>query len=71
MNIRKYNNEEIAIIKNVQEQLQWLLGEELHADPSTTPEGRQEVEMRLATWLLSGGGAWLRNIDQVNQHLTK
>jgi len=61
MTLKKYNQAEIQQMKAVRDRLQWFLGEELGFDPRTDPQALQEVERRLATWLLDEhGGEILR-----------
>jgi len=61
MDIRKYNESEIRQIIIVRDRLKYFLGEELGFDPQTDPEALQEVERRLAHWLLDEhGGEILR-----------
>jgi len=61
MTLKKYNQAEIQQMKAVRDRLQWFLGEELGFDPRTDPKALQEVEKRLATWLLDEhGGEILR-----------
>ena len=61
MTLKKYNQAEIQQMKAVRDRLQWLLGEELGFDPRTDSKALQEVEKRLATWLLDEhGGEILR-----------
>jgi hypothetical protein len=61
MTLKKYNTAEISQLEAVRDRLKWLLGEELGFDPQTDPEALQEVERRLAHWLLDEhGGEVLR-----------
>ena len=61
MKLSKYNQAEIQQMQAVKDRLQWILGEELGFDPRTDPKALQEVERRLATWLLDEhGGEILR-----------
>lgn len=66
MNLRKYNNTEIAVMRTIRDQFKWYLGEELGFDPQKDAEAMMELEMRFASWLLNGGGEWLRNIPSVH-----
>lgn len=61
MTLKKYNQAEIQQMRAVGDRLKWLLGEELGFDPQTDPQALQEVERRLASWLLDEhGGEILR-----------
>jgi hypothetical protein len=61
MTLKKYNTAEISQLEAVRDRLKWLLGEELGFDPQTDPKALQEVERRLAHWLLDEhGGEILR-----------
>ena len=61
MRLRTYNLAEMKQLQAVKDRLQWLLGEEMGFDPRTDPKALQEVERRLATWLLDEhGGEILR-----------
>ena len=61
MKLSTYNQAEIQQMQAVKDRLQWILGEELGFDPRTDPKALQEVERRLATWLLDEhGGEILR-----------
>ena len=61
MTLKKYNQAEIQQMRAVRDRLQWFLGEELGLDPRKDPKALQEVERRLATWLLDEhGGEILR-----------
>ena len=67
MNLRKYNNTEIAVMRTIRDQFKWYLGEELGFDPQKDAEAMMELEMRFAKWLLDGGGEWLRNLPAVHE----
>jgi len=61
MTLKTYNTAEISQLEAVRDRLKWLLGEELGFDPQTDPKALQEVERRLAHWLLDEhGGEILR-----------
>ena len=61
MTLKKYNQAEIQQMRAVRDRLQWFLGEELGFDPREDPKALQEVERRLAHWLLNEhGGEILR-----------
>jgi len=62
MKLKTYNQAEIQQMQSVKDRLQWLLGEELGFDPRTDSKALQEVERRLAMWLLDEhGGEILRD----------
>jgi hypothetical protein len=55
-------------MRAVRDRLQWFLGEELGFDPRKDPKALQEVEKRLATWLLDEhGGEILRETVTKNK----
>lgn len=61
MNLRAYNQAEIAQMQGIRDRLKWLLGEEMGKDPSADPKALQELESRFANWLLDEhGGEELR-----------
>jgi hypothetical protein len=65
-NLKRYNSVELDILQNVRNQIKWHLGVELGYDPDSAPTGFIEVEMRLATWLTSGGGGeWMASKPEV------
>ena len=62
MKLKTYNQAEIQQMQADKDRLQYLLGEELGFDPRTDPKALQEVERRLAMWLLDEhGGEILRD----------
>jgi len=62
MELRTYNLAEIRQLQAVKDRLQWLLGEEMGFDPRSDPKALQELERRLAHWLLDEhGGEILRD----------
>jgi hypothetical protein len=68
MNLPAYNRIELEVIASVRDSLKWHLGVEMGIDPETTPRGFVEVEMRLASWLTTGGGgAWLASKPEVSK----
>lgn len=67
-NLKSYNSVEIGILQNVRDQIKWHLGVELGHDPESTTSGFVEVEMRLAKWLTTGGGAWMASKPEVAQY---
>ena len=69
MNLKRYNQTEVAIMQEIHDSIKYHLGEELGRDPYLDPEAMIEVEMRFAAWLINGGGEWLRNRPQVQIHL--
>lgn len=61
MNLKTYNQAEIAQMKAIRDRLQWFLGEELGHDPREDPKALVELENRFAHWLLDEhGGEELR-----------
>ena len=61
MTLKKYNTAEIQQMEAIRDRIKYFLGEELGFDPQTDPEALQEVERRLAHWLLDEhGGEILR-----------
>ena len=61
MKLEKYNKAEIQQMEAIRDRIKWVLGEELGFDPQTDPRALQEVERRLAHWLLDEhGGEILR-----------
>ena len=61
MKLEKYNKAEIQQMEAIRDRIKWVLGEELGFDPQTDPLALQEVERRLAHWLLDEhGGEILR-----------
>ena len=56
MKLRAYNLAEIKQLQAVKDRLQWLLGEEMGFDPRSDPKALQELERRLARWLLDEHG---------------
>jgi len=69
MSLKTYNQTEVAIMEGIRDSIKWNLGVELNRDPYLDPEAMIEVEMRFASWLINGGGAWLRTLPQVKIHL--
>jgi len=69
MSLQQYNNIQQSILEGIYDTIKWHLGVELGRDPYLSTDDTLEVEMRMATWLLDGGGAWLRTLPQVQQHL--
>ena len=61
MKLEKYNKAEIQQMEAIRDRIKYFLGEELGFDPQTDPLALQEVERRLAHWLLDEhGGEILR-----------
>jgi hypothetical protein len=61
MTLKKYNTAEIQQMEAVRDRIKYFLGEELGFDPQTDQKALQEVERRLAHWLLDEhGGEILR-----------
>ena len=61
MTLKKYNTAEIQQMEAIRDRIKYFLGEELGFDPQTDPKALQEVERRLAHWLLDEhGGEILR-----------
>ena len=61
MNLKTYNQAEIAQMTGIRDRLRWFLGEELGRDPRDDPKALVELENRFAHWLLDEhGGEELR-----------
>ena len=61
MTLKKYNTAEIQQMEAIRDRIKYFLGEELGFDPREDPKALQEVERRLAHWLLDEqGGEILR-----------
>ena len=61
MTLKKYNTAEIQQMEAIRDRIKYFLGEELGFDPRKDPKALQEVERRLAHWLLNEhGGEILR-----------
>ena len=71
MNLKRYNQTEVVIMEGIRDSIKWNLGVELGRDPYNDPEAMIEVEMRFASWLIDGGGAWLRTLPQVQKELNE
>jgi hypothetical protein len=53
--VRAHNKAQFARLTKIKEEIKWLVGEELHYDPDSTPEGRARVELYLAECLKDKG----------------
>ena len=71
MSILEYNNAEFAVMRAVKDELRWHLGVELGRDPRNSQADRVELEARFAVWLIDGGGAWLRELPEVNREFMR
>lgn len=62
MNLRHYNQKQLAEIQRVKDEIKWYLGIEKNHDPYHYPEDKAIIEERLANILLNGFGAYLRTL---------
>ena len=66
--LKAYNLAQFAKMREIRKEVKWFVGEILHYDPDTTPEGRAQVELYLAACLKDNGtGEYLAKLVRENK----